>query len=257
MIYYPLSVLMLAGIREILIISTSRDLFSYQQLFGDGREIGLEISYAIQDSPDGLAQAFIIGREFIGQDPVALILGDNIFYGQGFTPLLRKVAAKKLGATVFAYKVKDPERFGVVQFDQNRKAISIEEKPQEPRSNYAIPGLYFYDNSVIEIAKNIKPSYRNELEITEINKYYLKEHSLHVEILGRGFTWLDSGTHESLLEASQFVEAIEKRQGFKIACIEEIAYYNRYISKGQLVALAELLPDIEYRSYLLEIADKF
>jgi glucose-1-phosphate thymidylyltransferase len=255
MIYYPLSVLMLAGIREILIISTPEDTPRFQQLLGDGMDIGIALSYAVQPSPDGLAQAFIIGEEFIGKDSVALILGDNIFYGHGFTQLLQKVAQKDKGATVFGYNVSDPQRFGVVEFDELKRAISIEEKPLHPKSNYAVTGLYFYDNRVIEIAKNIKPSARGELEITDVNKVYLKRGELHVELLGRGFAWLDSGTHESLLEASQYIETIEKRQSLKVACLEEIAYIMGYISNEHLRNLAEPMQKNEYGKYLITLAN--
>ncbi|SCY58314.1 glucose-1-phosphate thymidylyltransferase RfbA [Lysinibacillus fusiformis] len=235
MIYYPISVLMLAGIREILIITTTKDKQNYENLLGDGSQWGIQLVYAIQTEPRGLADAFIIGEEFIGQDSVCLILGDNIFYGQGFTPVLRQAAAIKEGAIVFGYQVKDPSRFGVVKFDENQQAVSIEEKPKNPDSNYAVTGLYFYDNEVISIAKQVKPSARNEIEITDINNEYLKRRKLKVEVLGRGFAWLDTGTFESLLEAGQFVETVQKRQGFMIACLEEIALLNKWIVKENII----------------------
>lgn len=256
MIYYPLSVLMLAGIKEILVISTPRDLSMYEQLLGDGSEIGLTLSYAEQEHPNGLAEAFIIGEDFIGQESVALILGDNIFFGQGFTQMLQQVAKRKKGATVFGYRVKDPERFGVVEFDKENNALSIEEKPDNPKSEFAVTGLYFYDNRVIDIAKNIKPSERGEIEITDVNKAYLEKNELKVELLGRGFAWLDTGTHDSLLQASQFVETVEKRQGFKVACLEEIAYRMNYINREQLLELAEPLKKNDYGQYLIDIANE-
>jgi glucose-1-phosphate thymidylyltransferase len=254
MIYYPLSVLMLAGIREILLISTPEDTPRFKQLLGDGSDIGISLSYAVQPSPDGIAQAFLIAEPFIGDDDVALILGDNLYYGQGFTDLLRQARHRKNGATVFGYYVNDPERFGVVDFEESGKVVSIEEKPAKPKTNYAVTGLYFYDNKVVDIAKSIKPSVRGELEITDINKVYLAQGALHVEILGRGFSWLDSGTHESLLEASQFIETIEKRQGLKIACLEEIAFNNGYISREQLLNLAEPMMKNDYGKYLMRVA---
>lgn len=254
MIYYPLSVLMLAGIRDILIISTPEDLPNFEKLLGDGSSFGIQLSYAEQPSPDGLAQAFIIGEEFIGDDSVCLVLGDNIFYGQGFSPKLRQAATRTSGATVFGYQVKDPERFGVVAFDKNNKAISIEEKPEQPKSNYAVTGLYFYDNDVVTIAKQVKPSHRGELEITTVNQAYLERGDLNVELLGRGFAWLDTGTHESLLEASSFVETIEHRQGLKVACLEEIGFNNGWLSKEQLKEQGIALSKNGYGQYLLRLA---
>ena len=254
MIYYPLSVLMLAGIREVLIISTPDDIDGFKRLLDDGSQLGINISYAIQPSPDGLAQAFIIGEEFIGDSNVCLVLGDNIFYGPGFSPLLRKAASQTSGATVFGYQVKDPERFGVVEFDENKRAISIEEKPSKPKSNYAVTGLYFYDNDVIEIAKKVKPSDRGEVEITTVNQMYMERGDLNVELLGRGFAWLDTGTHESLIEAGMFVETVEKRQGFKIACLEEIAYNNGWLSKEDLKRIGTELSKNSYGQYLLDLA---
>lgn len=254
MIYYPLSVLMLAGIQDILIITTPEDMDSFVRLLGDGSQFGVRLTYAVQPSPDGLAQAFIIGEAFIGTDSVCLVLGDNIFYGQGFTPMLREAASRTSGATVFGYQVKDPERFGVVEFDKEQKAISIEEKPVKPKSNFAVTGLYFYDNSVIEIAKNVKPSSRGELEITSVNQAYLEQGNLHVELLGRGFAWLDTGTHESLLEAGMFVQTIEHRQGYKIACLEEIAFNNRWLSADDLKITGKQLSKNSYGQYLLDLA---
>lgn len=253
MIYYPLSVLMLAGIREILIISTPEDLPNYQKLLGNGQQFGVEFSYIEQPSPDGLAQAFILGEEFIGQDNVCLILGDNIFYGQSFSKQLLSASQRGQGATVFGYRVSDPERFGVVEFDKDGKAISIEEKPAKPKSNYAVTGLYFYDNRVVEIAKNIKPSTRGELEITDVNNFYLKENELNVELLGRGFAWLDTGTHESLLEAGLFVQTVEHRQGLKIACLEEIAFHHGWINADQLLERANYFKKTGYGQYLLKL----
>lgn len=253
MIYYPLSVLMLAGIQEILIISTPEDLPNFEKLLGTGEEIGLKLSYKVQPSPDGLAEAFILGEEFIGDDNVCLILGDNIFYGQHFSEQLRRASAQETGATVFGYYVNDPERFGVVEFDKNGKALSIEEKPAEPKSHYAVTGLYFYDNDVVEIAKNIKPSHRGELEITDVNNVYLQKDTLNVELLGRGFAWLDTGTHDSLLDASRFVQTIEHRQGLKVACLEEIAYANGWINDEQLLARAEFFKKTGYGQYLLKL----
>lgn len=255
MVYYPLSVLMLAGIRDILLISTPDDIGGFQRLLGDGSEFGIRLSYAIQPSPDGLAQAFIIGEEFIGSDSVCLVLGDNIFYGQGFGPLLRDAASRSKGATVFGYHVKDPERFGVVEFDANRRAVSIEEKPIEPKSHYAVTGLYFYDNDVIEIARQVKPSARGELEITSINQAYLERGDLNVQLLGRGFAWLDTGTHESLLEAGHFVETIEKRQGYKVACLEEIAFNNGWLESEDIQRIGHSLCKNSYGQYLLSLLE--
>lgn len=256
MIYYPLSVLMLAGIRDILLISTPEDISGYQRLLGDGSEFGINLTYAEQPSPDGLAQAFIIGEEFIGDSNVCLVLGDNIFYGQSFSPKL-KAAVKKAeegkGATVFGYQVKDPERFGVVEFDGNHRAVSIEEKPAKPKSSYAVTGLYFYDNSVVNIAKQVKPSVRGELEITSINQAYLEQGTLNVDLLSRGFAWLDTGTHESLLEAGMFVETIEKRQGYKIACLEEVAFNNGWLTKEDLLQAGQTLSKNSYGQYLLDL----
>lgn len=254
MIYYPLSVLMLAGIRDILVISTPEDLPNFEKLLGDGSSFGIRLSYAEQPSPDGLAQAFIIGEEFIGNDSVCLVLGDNIFYGQGFSPKLKQAAARTTGATIFGYQVKDPERFGVVAFDENNKVISIEEKPEHPKSNYAVTGLYFYDNNVVEIAKHVKPSHRGELEITSVNQAYLERGDLNVELLGRGFAWLDTGTHDSLLEAGSFVQTIEDRQGLKIACLEEIAFKNGWLSKERLKEQGQALSKNGYGQYLLRLA---
>lgn len=256
MIYYPMSTLMLAGITEIMIISTPQDTPRFQELFGDGRELGLQIEYAVQPTPDGLAQAFIIGEEFIGNESVCLILGDNIYYGGGLSKMLQKAAQKEEGATVFGYHVNDPERFGVVEFDESMQAVSIEEKPAMPKSSYAVTGLYFYDNQVVEIAKKIVPSERGELEITDINQKYLEKGKLSVELMGRGFAWLDTGTHESLLEASTFIETIEKRQNLKVACLEEIAYRMGYINQEQLIALAQPLKKNQYGQYLLNLASE-
>lgn len=253
MIYYPLSTLMLAGIRDILIISIPQDLPRFKELLQDGSEFGIKLSYAEQPSPDGLAQAFIIGEEFISDDSVALILGDNIYHGSGLSKMLQKAASKESGATVFGYHVKDPERFGVVEFDQDMKAISIEEKPEQPRSNYAVTGLYFYDNDVVEIAKSIKPSPRGELEITDVNKAYLDRGDLSVELMGRGFAWLDTGTHESLLEASQYIETVQRMQNVQVANLEEIAYRMGYISREDVLTLAQPLKKNEYGQYLLRL----
>lgn len=255
MIYYPISVLMLAGIRDILIITTPEDIAGYQRLLGDGEQYGINLTYAIQPSPDGLAQAFLIGEQFIGDNRVCLVLGDNIFYGQGFTGKLRESAARASGATVFGYQVKDPERFGVVEFDENKRAISIEEKPQQAKSNYAVTGLYFYDNDVIEIAKQVKPSARGELEITSVNQAYMERGDLNVEVLGRGFAWLDTGTHESLLEASMFVQTVEHRQGLKIACLEEIAWRNHWLSSAEVLERASGLAKNGYGQYLIQLVE--
>lgn len=253
MVYYPLSVLMLAGIQDILIISTPDDIDSFKRLLGDGKQLGITLSYAVQLNPDGLAQAFIIGEQFIGDSNVCLVLGDNIFYGPGFSPLLRKAVSQKTGATVFGYQVKDPERFGVVEFDDDKRALSIEEKPTQPKSNYAVTGLYFYDNDVVSIAKQVRPSERGELEITTINQLYMQRGDLKVELLGRGFAWLDTGTHESLLAAGTFVETIEKRQGYKIACLEEIAYIQGWLSKQDLQEIGTALSKNSYGQYLLDL----
>ena len=255
MIYYPLSTLMLAGIREILIISTPRDIKTFEELFGDGSQIGLEMHYAVQEYPRGLAEAFIIGADFIGDDSVAMVLGDNIFYGQSFSKVLKEAASRDKGATIFGYYVKDPREYGVVEFDENGMALSIEEKPENPKSNYAVPGLYFYDNDVVEIAKNVKPSARGEIEITSINNEYLQRGTLHVETLGRGFAWLDTGSHDNLLEAANFVETFQKRQGMYVSCIEEIAYRRGFINREQLLALAEPLLKTAYGQYLVDIAN--
>ena len=255
MIYYPLSTLMLAGIREILIISTPRDLPSFQELFGTGEQLGLRMEYAVQEHPRGLADAFIIGADFIGNDCVALVLGDNIFYGQSFSRVLREVASRERGATIFGYYVRDPREYGVVEFDETGKALSIEEKPENPKSNYAVPGLYFYDNDVVEIAAGVKPSARGEIEITSINNEYLRRGDLRVETLGRGFAWLDTGNHDSLLDAADFVAAFQKRQGLYISCIEEIAYKRGFITKEQLLKLAEPLMKTNYGKYMIEVAN--
>ncbi len=255
MIYYPLSTLMLAGIRDILIISTPRDVKVFEELFGDGSQLGLDIRFAVQTAPRGLADAFIIGRSFIGNDPAALVLGDNIFYGQSFSKVLRRAAAREKGATIFGYYVRDPREYGVVEFDETGRALSIEEKPEDPKSNYAVPGLYFYDNDVVDIAANVKPSDRGEIEITSINNEYLRRGTLMVEKLGRGFAWLDTGNHDSLLDASDFVAAFQKRQGLYISCIEEIAYKMGYIDRNQLLKLAQPLLKTNYGKYLVDIAD--
>ena len=255
MIYYPLSTLMLAGIREILIISTPRDLPLFEELLGDGSQLGMELSYAVQEHPGGLAEAFLIGADFVGKDRVALVLGDNIFYGQSFSRVLKEAAAREKGATIFGYYVRDPREYGVVEFDGNGKALSIEEKPAKPKSNYAVPGLYFYDNDVLEIAKTIKHSARGELEITSVNNEYLRRGTLHVETLGRGFAWLDTGNHDALLDAADFVAAFQKRQGLYISCIEEIAYKRGFIDKEQLLKLAEPLMKTNYGKYLVEVAN--
>lgn len=254
MVYYPISTLLLAGIRDILIITTPEDNDSFKRLLGDGSDYGINLSYAVQPSPDGLAQAFIIGEDFIGDDNVCLVLGDNIYYGQSFSKTLKSAASRESGATVFGYQVKDPERFGVVEFDENMKAISIEEKPEKPKSNYAVTGLYFYDNRVVELAKQVKPSHRGELEITTLNEMYLNEGTLNVELLGRGFAWLDTGTHESLHEASSFVQTIENVQGLKVACLEEIAWRNGWLSTEQLLEIAKPMMKNEYGQYLTRLA---
>ena len=256
MIYYPLSVLMLAGIREILIISTPRDISCFEELLGDGSDVGLKIEYAIQEEPKGLAEAFIIGEEFIGDDSCALVLGDNIFFGQSFTPMLKKSASIKSGAVIFGYLVKDPRAYGVVEFDENYNVLSIEEKPEHPKSKFAIPGLYFYDNTVVEKAKKVKPSARGELEITDLNRMYLEEKNLKVNLLGRGFAWLDTGTHKNLLQASNFIETIQERQGNYVACIEEIAYRNGWITKERLLTLAKPLLKSDYGKYLVDISEE-
>ncbi|MDA7582342.1 glucose-1-phosphate thymidylyltransferase RfbA [Luminiphilus sp.] len=257
MIYYPISILMLAGIYEILVISTPNDIASYQSLLGDGADFGLSIEYAIQPSPDGLAQAFLIGESFIGDSNVALVLGDNIFYGQHFSTNLKSAVSKSSGATIFGYHVNDPERFGVVEFDASGKVLSIEEKPLKPKSNYAVTGLYFYDNDVVSIARSIQPSARGELEITDVNKVYLARQDLNVKLLGRGFAWLDTGTHDSLMEAGQFVQTVEHRQGLKVACLEEIGYINGWLSKALLLKQAEKLKKTSYGDYLFKVADGY
>lgn len=255
MIYYPLSILMLADIREVLVISTPRDLPVFQDLLGSGEQLGMEISYAVQESPRGLADAFLVGEKFIGNDRVALVLGDNIFYGQSFSQILRRTASREKGATIFGYYVKDPREYGVVEFDDTGKALSIEEKPEHPKSNYAVPGLYFYDNDVVEIAKNVNPSARGEIEITSVNNEYLRRGTLQVETLGRGFAWLDTGNHDALLDAADFVAAFQKRQGLYISCIEEIAYRRGFIDRDQLLKLAEPLMKTAYGQYLTDIAN--
>jgi len=254
MVYYPLSVLMLAGIKEILIISTPQDIGRYEELLGDGTHLGMQFVYATQPSPNGLAEAFIIGEEFIGDDSVCLILGDNVFFGSGLTPRVERAAEQESGATIFGYQVKDPERFGVVEFDENKEVLSIEEKPEKPKSKFAVTGIYFYDNDVVKIAKTIKPSERGELEITSINQAYLERGDLRVELLGRGFAWLDTGTHESLADAGQYIKTIEERQGYKVACIEEVAHYKGWITSEQLKELAQPLQKTEYGQYMLEMA---
>ncbi|QIZ59043.1 glucose-1-phosphate thymidylyltransferase RfbA [Acinetobacter indicus] len=254
MVYYPLSVLMLAGIREVLIISTPEDIDGFKRLLGDGSQFGIQLEYAVQPSPDGLAQAFIIGESFIGDSNVCLVLGDNIFYGQGFSSRLSQAAVRQKGATVFGYQVKDPERFGVVEFDGQKRAVSLEEKPKHPKSHFAVTGLYFYDNDVVQIAKQVKPSERGELEITTVNQIYLERGDLNVELLGRGFAWLDTGTHSSLLEAAQFVETVEKRQGYKVACLEEIALNNGWLSKEQVLEIGQSMSKNEYGQYLIDLA---
>lgn len=256
MIYYPLSVLMLAGIKDILIISTPRDINCFKELFGNGNQIGLNISYAVQEKPNGLAEAFLIGEEFIGNDSCALVLGDNIFFGQGFSPIVKKAAKIEKGAEIFGYLVKDPREYGVVEFDEDMNVLSLEEKPEKPKSKFAVPGLYFYDNTVVEKAKKIKPSKRGELEITDLNKMYLEEKNLKVNLLGRGFAWLDTGNHKNLLQASNFIETIQERQGNYVACIEEIAYKNGWITKEQLKELAKPLLKTEYGKYLLDISEE-
>ncbi|MCF2674689.1 glucose-1-phosphate thymidylyltransferase RfbA [Fusobacterium varium] len=257
MIYYPLSVLMLAGIKEILVISAPRDIGCFKELLGDGSKVGLKMEYAVQEKPNGLAEAFIIGEKFIGKDNVALVLGDNIFFGQGFSPKVQKAASLEKGAEIFGYLVKDPREYGVVEFDKEKNVLSLEEKPEKPKSKYAIPGLYFYDNTVIEKAKGLKPGKRGELEITDLNKLYLAERNLKVNLLGRGFAWLDTGTHKNLLHASNFIETIQDRQGNYVACIEEIAYKNGWITKEELIKLAEPLLKTEYGKYLMEISEEF
>ena len=256
MIYYPLSVLMLAGIQDIIVITTPEDQSSFQRLLGDGSDFGIRLQYAVQPSPDGLAQAFIIGESFIGNDPVCLVLGDNIFYGPSFSPRLRRAAKRETGATIFGYQVMDPENFGVVSFDSSRNVVSIEEKPAHPKSRYAVTGLYFYDNDVVSIAKSITPSSRGELEITAVNQVYLERKALHVEMLGRGFAWLDTGTHENMLEASQFVETVEKRQGYKIACLEEIAWRNGWLSKESFEESGLKLKNNSYGKYILSLLEE-
>jgi len=256
MIYYPLSVLMLAGIREVLIITTPEDKENFERLLGDGSQFGIDLKYAVQPSPDGLAQAFIIGEDFIGNSNVCLVLGDNIFYGQGFTPMLKQAIAREKGATVFGYQVKDPERFGVVEFDNQKRAVSLEEKPKHPKSNFAVTGLYFYDNDVIQIAKQVKPSERGELEITTVNQMYLERGDLNVELLGRGFAWLDTGTHESLLQAAQFVETLEKRQGYKVACLEEIAFNQGWLTIEQVLDIGKGMSKNDYGQYLISLVSE-